>query len=150
MPDHELRDRLDIEEAIRRYATGLDERRWDHWDLAFTAAGIIDFTAMGGKRETRDEMRERLSRPDPDWLFAQHPVVNTVITLAGDHATAFSHFQMETGRRSGSEGEIIRTSGGGAYEDELVRTEAGWRIAERRVSLRWKETRRVRDEITRD
>ncbi|GAA1948142.1 nuclear transport factor 2 family protein [Nocardioides panacihumi] len=145
----ELQDRLDIEKAMRHYAVGLDERRWEEWDLAFTVEGVIDFTPMGGKRETRDQMRERLSKPDPAWLFAQHPLYNTVVSLAGDTATAFSHFQMETGRRGAVDGEVVRVSGGGSYDDTLVRTPDGWRITERVVRLKWKETRTVKDEVSR-
>lgn len=149
MSDTELQDRLDIEKAMRHYAVGLDERRWEEWDLAFAPGAAIDFTPMGGKREAPSEMRERLSRPDPSWLFAQHPLYNTIITLAGDSATAFSHFQMETGRLGEGEGEIVRVSGGGSYDDTLARTEAGWRITERKVFLKWKETRTVKDEVAR-
>ncbi|MGI5519123.1 nuclear transport factor 2 family protein [Streptomyces sp. CA-106131] len=146
---NEVQDRLDIEKAMRHYAVGLDERRWEEWDLAFTADGIIDFTPMGGKRETRDQMRERLSKPDPTWLFAQHPLYNTIVTIHGDTATAFSHFQMETGRRA-EDGMVTRVCGGGSYEDALARTSEGWRITERRVFLKWKHTFTVKDEVKRD
>jgi 3-phenylpropionate/cinnamic acid dioxygenase small subunit len=145
----DLQDRLDIEKAMRHYAIGLDERRWEEWDLAFTADGVIDFTPMGGKCETRDQMRERLSKPDPAWLFAQHPLFNTVVAVDGDTATAFSHFQMETGRRGAVDGEIVRVTGGGSYDDTLVRTPEGWRITERVVRMKWKETRTVKDEVSR-
>lgn len=144
-----LRDRIGIEAALRHYAYGLDERRWEAWDLAFTADAVIDFTPMGGKRETPAGMRARLSKPDPAWLFAQHPLLNTVVELDGDRATAYSDYQVETGRRGAGEGEIVRVSGGGSYVDLLIRTEDGWRITERRVSMKWRETRTVRDEITR-
>ena len=50
---------------------------------------------------------------------------------------------------SAVEGEIIRITGGGSYEDTLARTAAGWRITERKVFMKWKETRTVSDEITR-
>ena len=150
MSNSELQDRLDIEKAMRHYAVGLDERRWEEWDLAFSADAAIDFTPMGGKRESPAQMRERLSKPDPTWLFAQHPLYNTTISLDGDAATAFSHFQMETGRRAETEGEIVRVSGGGSYEDTLARTDDGWRIVERKVFMKWKETRTVKDEVARD
>ncbi|MCW2495296.1 nuclear transport factor 2 family protein [Jatrophihabitans sp.] len=142
-------DRLDILAALNNYAYGLDERRWDRWDLVFTDDAVIDFTPMGGKREAPGEMRARLDKPDPDWLFAQHPVANTVITIEGDRASAYSDYRMELGRRSDTDGEIVRTSGGGAYEDTLLRTPAGWRISERRVSMKWRQTSQVRDEVTR-
>lgn len=144
-----LRDRIDIETALRNYAYGLDERRWEAWDRAFTPDAVIDFTLMGGKRESPAEMRARLSKPDPAWLFAQHPLVNTIVEIDGDEATAYSDYLVETGRRGSEEGEIVRVSGGGSYVDTLRRTEDGWRISIRRVSMKWRETRRVKDEITR-
>jgi hypothetical protein len=85
--------------------------------------------------------------PDPNRIFAQHPLINTIIEMDGDEATAYSDYQMELGRKSDIEGEIVRVSGGGSYVDLLRRTEAGWRICARTVSMKWRETRRVKDEL---
>ncbi|BCB89864.1 nuclear transport factor 2 family protein [Phytohabitans suffuscus] len=145
----ELTDRIGIEAALRNYAYGLDERRWSAWDLAFTDDAVVDFTPMGGRRETPARMRARLSEPDPAWLFAQHPLINTVVTIDGDQATAYSDFAMETGRRAATEGQVVRVSGGGSYVDTLRRTSDGWRISERKVFMKWKETRQVPDEVRR-
>jgi hypothetical protein len=142
-----LQDQIEIEAALRYYAYGLDERKWDAWDRVFTPDAVIDFTPMGGKRETPGEMSARLSAPDPNRLFAQHPLINTVIDVDGDEARAYSDYQMELGRKSDTEGEIVRVSGGGSYVDLLRRTEAGWRIYLRTVSMKWRETRRVKDEL---
>jgi hypothetical protein len=142
-----LRDQIEIEAALRYYAYGLDERRWESWDLAFTADAVIDFTPMGGKRETPAEMSARLSGPDPNRIFAQHPLINTVVEVGGDEARAYSDYQMELGRKSETPGELVRVSGGGSYVDLLRRTEAGWRIYHRTVTLKWRETRRVKDEL---
>lgn len=144
-----LADNVAIQTAISTYAMGLDERRWELWDQVFTEDAVIDFRPMGGKLETPAEMSGRLGRPDPDWLFAQHQVTNVVITIDGDAATAYSDYGFETGRRTGSPGEIARASGGGKYEDTLRRTEAGWRISERLVFLKWRESRTVPDPIAR-
>jgi hypothetical protein len=145
----EYEDRLAIESTLRRYALGLDERRFDLWTEVFTTDAIIDFTPMGGRRERPQQMSERLSATDADWLFAQHPLYNTVIDLSGDTATAFSDYGLETGRRSAEAGEdrMVRTSGGGSYRDALVRTSDGWRISERQVFLKWKRTEIVVDEL---
>jgi SnoaL-like domain len=140
-------DQIEIEAALRYYAYGLDEREWRAWDRAFTPDAVIDFTPMGGKRETPGEMSARLSAPDPNRIFAQHPLINTVIDVFGDEATACSDYQMELGRKSETAGEIVRVSGGGSYVDRLRRTEAGWRIYSRIVSMKWRETRRVKDEL---
>lgn len=142
-------DQIEIEAALRYYAYGLDERKWEAWDRAFTPDAVIDFTPMGGKQETPGEMSARLSAPDPKRIFAQHPLVNTVIEVDGDEATAYSDYQMELGRMSDTAGEIVRVSGGGSYVDRLRRTEAGWRIYLRTVSMKWRETRRVSDELPR-
>ena len=45
--------RWDIETALRHYAYGLDERRWEAWDLAFAPGAIIDFTPMGANGKGR-------------------------------------------------------------------------------------------------
>lgn len=144
-----IADHLGIHTAIAAYAFGLDERRWEAWDDVFTDDAIIDFRPMGGKRETPAQMSERLSAPDPRWLFAQHPVTNTVVRLHGHTATAYSDYLVETGRLGEQPGELVRVSGGGKYEDTLVRTDAGWRISERLVFLKWKHTRRESDEVPR-
>jgi 3-phenylpropionate/cinnamic acid dioxygenase small subunit len=139
-------DRFEIEEALRHYAFGLDERQWHAWQKAFASDAVIDFSPMGGVRQTPAEMIARLSEPDSDWLFAQHPLINTIIEFEGDEAVARSDFLMETGRSSSLDGVIIRVSGGGSYVDRLRRTEAGWRIYLREVRMKWKETRRVKNE----
>lgn len=146
---HAQADRLEIQSVIALYAYGLDERRWDAWDDVFTDGAVIDFRPMGGRLETPAEMSGRLGAPDPAWLFAQHPVTNTVVRLDGDTATAYSDYIVETGRRAATEGEIVRVSGGGKYEDRLARTPGGWRIVERLVFMKWKSVRTVKDEISR-
>lgn len=150
MNDHvALTDQLDILAALSAYAYGLDERRWDAWDEVFTEDAVIDFRPMGGKLETPGEMRARLGRPDPTWLFAQHPVTNVVIRRSGDTASVYSDYTVETARLTDVPGEVARVSGGGKYEDTFVRTPAGWRISERLVFMKWKESRTVTDEVAR-
>jgi hypothetical protein len=141
-------DRLEIEVVLRKYAVGLDERRFDLWDHVFAKDAFIDFTPMGGKRERPHEMSGRLAASNADWLFAQHPLYNTVIDVDGDTAVAHSDYGLETGRRSPDvEGHIVLTSGGGSYGDTVVRTEHGWRITERVVTMKWKHTRTIVDEL---
>lgn len=143
----DLSDRVEIEAALRAYAVGLDERRFEMWDNVFTDDAVIDFTPMGGRRETPAEMSNRLGSDDPNWLFAQHPLYNTLIEVDGDQATAHSDYGVETGRRGAEEGQIVRMSGGGSYRDTLRRTPVGWRISERLVFMKWKQTVTVPDEL---
>lgn len=149
MSSTDLADRLAIQAAIYLYAYGLDERRWDAWDEVFTDDAVIDFRPMGGKLETPAEMSGRLDVPDPARLFAQHPVTNIVIRFDGDTASVYSDYTVETGRRAATDGQIVRMSGGGTYDDTFVRTEHGWRISRRGVSMKWKSVRTVKDEISR-
>ena len=40
----------------------------------------------GASGRPRPRCGTRLSKPDPTWLFAQHPLYNTIVTLDGDSA----------------------------------------------------------------
>jgi hypothetical protein len=146
-----LADRIDIEGLLRTYAVGLDERRFDLWDNVFTDDAVIDFSPMNGRVETPAQMSARLGAADPAWLFAQHPVFNCLITFHDDRATATSDYLVETGRRTSALGgnEIVRMSGGGSYVDRMRHTADGWRIEHRSVSMKWKRTETVVDEIDR-
>ncbi|WP_439030566.1 nuclear transport factor 2 family protein [Gordonia terrae] len=142
-------DRVEIETALRTYAVALDERRFELWNEVFTEDAVIDFSPMGGRRETPAQMSARLGATDPGWVFAQHPLYNTVIEVDGDTASAHSEYGVETGRWAGDPADriLVRMSGGGSYRDTLRRTESGWRITERVISMKWKRTETVADEV---
>ena len=64
------------------------------------------------------------------WPINLHHITNVSIELNGDTATARCAFHAPMGREKPGGGQEIVTNGG-YYFDKLVRTKAGWRIAER-------------------
>ena len=65
-----LVDRLDIDDLLVRYATVIDERRWDDLDSVFTDDAVLDYRSAGGSVDpsTRSESGSRRSCPYPDSL----------------------------------------------------------------------------------
>ena len=133
----ELSDRLEIQDAITRYSHGLDQRRWEEWDRAFTPDAVIDFSPVGLEVFSTQGAREFLSQSDPIRITGQHLLSNTLIELDGDQATARSEFTLFTMVRTEDPGKALLRSGGGWYDDELRRTDVGWRIARRTAHSKW-------------
>ena len=44
----EISDRIEIDDLLTRYATGVDRKDWDLWETCFTDDARIDYTAFGG------------------------------------------------------------------------------------------------------
>jgi hypothetical protein len=131
MPADDVADRLAIQDLIARYAVVVDSRDYDALDGLFTPDAVIDFTAFGGPAGNPVEIKAFLS--DSLGLFSrtQHLMGLPVVTVDGDRASA----------RTPCNNPMVLTEPDGAtkvwliglwYDDELVRTESGWRFASRR------------------
>lgn len=68
---------------------------------------------------------------------SQHIVTNQQVELAGDEASCrcYVHAQHTKRGTEGGDNHVIA----GRYEDRVVRTAEGWRIAHRRLSVDWTE-----------
>jgi|TARA_R100000501_G_scaffold17919_3_gene35043 hypothetical protein len=135
LPLQELSDRVEIQDLITRYAYAIDERDWDALDRVFTEDAIVDYTELGGKKGTRAETKAYLAEAMPNFPAFQHLSTTTRVDLDGDRAKAktilFNPMVME------HEGKERVFFIGLWYNDELVRTEAGWRISHRREEKCW-------------
>ncbi len=128
MTPDEMSDRMEIDDLLTRYATGLDQRDWDLWQSCFTSDALIDYTASGGIRGRLPEVRSWLESVMPMFRAFQHLVTNREVSIDGDVATSRAAFfnPMVVGGEAAS-----LFFEGGYYCDRLVRTDQGWRIAER-------------------
>ena len=90
----------------------------------------LDYTSSGGVAGAFPEVKAWLVSVLPHFPAYQHLVTNTDIRIDGDTATSRAEFYnpMVTTKPDGSRGIFFV---GGEYHDKLVRTPAGWRIAER-------------------
>jgi hypothetical protein len=134
-----IEDRLAIVDLTIAYCWALDTHRWDDLDDVFLA----DATAELGSPvlEGRDAIKARIASALSPLDDSQHMVTNHEVRYAAgdtDRATCRCYLQAQHIRSSVGEGGphfIVA----GRYEDELVRTPRGWRIAFRRLVTMWTE-----------
>lgn len=127
----QISDRIEIDDLLTRYATGVDRRDWDLWESCFTPDARIDYSAFGGIAGDVKQVRAWLEKTMAMFPMSQHMVINREVHIEGDTARCRSGFYnpMTWPTR---EGEPPRLSiDGGYYCDVLVRTSDGWRIRER-------------------
>ncbi|MBV9487919.1 MAG: nuclear transport factor 2 family protein [Frankiaceae bacterium] len=128
--DTEVKDRLEIQHLISRYADIIDGQRFDELDDIFTADAVIDYSTFGVPVGGVAEIKEFLRSSFPFFERTQHMMGLPHIEVSGDSATARTSCNnpMVSKKRDGtSEVWLI----GLWYDDELVRTDAGWRFAKR-------------------
>ena len=108
----EISDRLQIQDALLAYSTALDVpgRRWDQWYRCFTEDAVCEFPGIGAKSPA--ELQELFAQNDATRLSTQHLLLNIVIGLDGDEATARSeclYYAVNKGETP--EKNELRTSG---------------------------------------
>jgi hypothetical protein len=128
----EISDRIEIDDLLTRYATGVDRRDWDLWETCFTDDAEIDYTAFGGIQGGVKEVRAWLEKTIPMFPMSQHMVINREVVLDGDRATARSGFYNPMSLPGGDGEADLLWLLGGYYCDTLVRKPDGWKIASRR------------------
>ncbi len=81
-----ISDRIEIDDLITAYARAVDTLDWARFDDVFTPTAVIDCTASGGIRGTRDEVRDWLAQTLPAFTRMQHYVAQKEVVLDGDTA----------------------------------------------------------------
>ncbi len=125
----EYEDRQDITEVLLRYATGIDRRDWSLFRTVFTDDCDLDYGEIGnwqGIDAVVDFMRQAHSAAG-DTL---HRLTNQVIAIDGDRAEVRTYVDALILLGDNKSG----VNGVGYYDDEVVRTAAGWRVARRRFT----------------
>lgn len=115
-------DYTEIAELQACYATLIDSRQWDQLDQVFTEDATFDATGSG-YQEPMDGL-EHIKRHMA--TIARHPaahlILNLTVEIDDDRAAARSRLAALQ-----SDGRLFT----GEYRDELVRTDAGWRVRSR-------------------
>jgi len=125
----DIADRIEIDDLLTRYATALDAKDWDLWSSCFTPGAFIDYTAAGGVKGALPEVRQWLTTVLAGFPMTQHLVTNRAVRIQGDTATCRSCLFNPMGVPDND--RLMVFFEGGYYNDKLVRTADGWRIAER-------------------
>ncbi len=125
-----VEDKLEIHELMNTYARMVDMREWDRMDQVFAPGATIDYRSTGGQAGPYRETLEWLDRALEPWPQNLHFITNLSIELAGDSARSRCYFHAPMARVEADGRQLVITNAG-YYDDDLVRTEAGWRIAAR-------------------
>ncbi len=138
----EISDRMEISDLLTRYSHAIDFREWDALDDIFTPDASIDYSETGGTKGNYAQIKAWLPGALERFPRYQHMIATTKLDLDGDEARCRTIlfnpmvYKAEGGAQGGAEGGPQ----GGAeqvffiglwYRDRLVRTDKGWRIAER-------------------
>jgi hypothetical protein len=132
----EVAHRLAIHDLLRTYGWAIDEQDWDLLDTVFTPDAFLDYTSNpGGFAGPYPEAKAWLQSVLPYFPHTQHMMSNTLITFDGagsmTRATAKTMVHNPQGARTRVPNRPHVFFVGARYDDELVRTDAGWRIAKR-------------------
>ena len=121
------------------YTWALDTKQLDQLREVFLPDATADLngTRCNGLDAIITAIGERLDRLDA----TQHLVGNHQVRIDGDTATHRCHLQSQHIRRGveGGDNYVL----GGTYEDRVVRTEDGWRIAHRTLTATWTDGNRA-------
>ena len=124
----DLGDRWQIQQLLVDYVTAIDSRHFDGLDAVFTLDAYIDYRAMGGIAGHYPQVKTWLSEVLPAFAGYAHMLGLPSITVSGDTATART-FCFNPMVFAGDPPATMLL--GLWYDDEFVRTAAGWRMSRR-------------------
>lgn len=124
-----MTDREDITDVLTRYATGIDRRDWALFRTVFTDDCELDYGDIGSFHGV-DAVTEFMDQTHAMAGHTLHRLTNFAIDVDGDTAAARTYVDALIFAPDNNSG----VNAVGFYDDELIRTPAGWRIARRRFT----------------
>ncbi len=122
-------DRQDISDVLVRYATAIDRRDWRLFRTVFTDDCELDYGEIGAWKGI-DAVAEFMEQVHAMAGHTMHRLTNQAVTVDGDKATARTYVDALIMAGDNQTG----VNALGFYDDEIVRTADGWRIARRRFT----------------
>lgn len=130
-----LLDRQAIVDLTIAYAWILDHGPRDRLTEVFTQD--VHAVLVGNEFNGVDEFIAKVKRALGPLSISQHMVSNQQVQIDGDTATCRCYLQAQHTVYGAEGGENYIMAG--RYEDHLVRTPDGWRIADRTLTIDWTE-----------
>ena len=135
-----LLDREAVRELVQRTAIALDEEKFDDWLDGFDAQGTYELSAYSPEirkwmtwwqsdRAELERMLKDVKQHVRDPARRRHVVSAAVVTLAGERASARSHFSIYRTLPEGQSSLYMV----GRYEDQLVKRAGAWRYVAHKV-----------------
>ena len=129
-------DIVEIEQVIYRCSHAVDQGDIEKIMTLFQPDALLDITwEENGRHVGHKEIRKWFENYDQvvrgSVSYLRHRIACPVIDVDGDFASAASYLEVEAaGKKTG---QVIKTVG--RYNDTLVRTDKGWRISEKVISM---------------
>ena len=127
-------DTIDIIQLINLYGLAVDSQQWDLFDRVFTEDVEADFSESAHWHDLASFKRDFAAFHDP-FDTTQHTMLNPMVHVDGDRANALTYGTWRLVRKAADGNPLW--DGSGWYDDELVRTEQGWRIKTRVCRIVW-------------
>lgn len=121
-------------QTINLYAFATDSLQIHLFDRIFTDNVTADFGG-GAIWKDRDSLKRDFHTIHAPFDFTQHATTNHVVTINGDQANSVCYYQARFVRSVPEGGNLFETTGW--YDDTLIRTVDGWRIAHRVARSNW-------------
>ncbi len=147
----ELTDRLEIADVLYRFAAGIDGRDWALYRSVFTDEFELDYSSYRPENHGRwraDDWAARAASLFPGLDGTQHAITNMRIDLDGDGARVRADVRADHVVIADGITRVYTVVG--AYDDHLVRTAGGWRIARKCLRMRWSEGDAAIMQVARD
>ena len=122
-------DRQDISDVLVRYGTGIDSRDWTLFRTVFADDCELDYGEIG-RWHGIDAVVDFMVAAHEMAGHTLHRISNQAVTVDGDTATARAYVDALIMSQDNTSG----VNAAGFYDDEFVRTDAGWRIRRRRFT----------------
>lgn len=128
--DVEREIRQDVADLLVRYATGIDQRDWPLLRSCFTDDCVADYGDIG-RWNSGDEITEWMRTTHEPLGRTLHRITNQSVASSGDALTARSYVDaLVLGPDN-----VGGARAAGYYDDVVVRTGDGWKIARRRYTM---------------
>ena len=138
----QLLDKIEVGEVMNRYCLAVDTRDWDLLTNCFTQDCEADFRSFGSREVVRGRdvwvamVRETIGGLDS----THHATSNHLAEINGDDAKLTAYIQAMHWLQNDL-GDPEYTVGG-HYICNMVRTDAGWQIAQYSLNVTWQRGNR--------
>lgn len=122
----DVADRLELHELPGRYGDAIDDRDWERLGRIFTDDAVFDLTDLGAPRLVGLEAIKQFMDTE-----AQHPRTHTMTNIYVDETADGVKLNFRIVALL-PEGRV----GTASYYDDVVKTDAGWRVSNRVTTLR--------------
>lgn len=130
VPEIDREVRQDVADLLVRYASGIDRRDWAQFRTCFTDDCDADYGAIGVWHGI-DAITDWMQQVQDQCGHTMHRITNQDVRPSSNGVSARSYVEAIVMGPDNHTG--VRADG--YYDDELVPTDAGWKIARRTFTM---------------